>query len=257
MGRSFVQFFFVFLFVGFLSACKSYQQNIMFKVDESNYSKDELDKAVWYTERNYVIQKNDFLRIDVFTNDGERIIDPDFVLDQNLVANQGRLQPDFRYLVREDGMIKLPMVGDVGLEGKTLVEAEAILQEQYSKFYKDPFVNLAYDNKRVVVLGAPGGMVIPLENENMRLVEVLAMAQGVDNEAKADNIRLIRGQEIVLVDFSTFEGYKKYNMIVQPGDIIYIEPIRRPFLESTRDYGPLIALLTSVTSLIVVIISLN
>ena len=229
----------------------------MFEVDEESYSKDELDRAVWYVERNYVIQKNDFLTIEVFTNNGERIIDPDFVLNQNLGNNQGRIQPDFRYLVREDGMIKLPMIGDVNLVGKTLHEAEAMLQKRYSDFYKDPFVNLAYDNKRVIVLGAPGGLVVPLENENMRLVEILALAQGVGNDARAQNIRLMRGEEIVLVDLSTFEGYKKYNMIVQPGDIIYVEPIRRPFLESTRDYGPLIVLLSSLTSLIVVILSLN
>ena len=45
----------------------------MFKLPEGFEVNQQIDMA----ERNYVIQKNDYLEIDVFTNKGERIIDPE------------------------------------------------------------------------------------------------------------------------------------------------------------------------------------
>jgi polysaccharide export outer membrane protein len=145
------------------------------------------------------------------------------------------------------------MVGSINLVGVTITQAEELLQKEFTKFYKDPFVVLKYTNKRVVVLGAPGGQVIPLLNENMRLTEVLALAKGINNDARASNIRVMRGDTLFIADLTTFEGYKKNDILIEPGDIVYVEPIRRPVLEGLRDYGPIMSILTSLTTLIVVI----
>jgi polysaccharide export outer membrane protein len=79
------------------------------------------------------------------------------------------------------------------------------------------------------------------------------MAKGLDKNAKAQNIRVIRGDQVYVADFSTFEGYQKNNMLMEPGDIVYIEPVRRPFSEGLQEYGPAISIITSLTTLIVVI----
>jgi len=109
-------------------------------------------------------------------------------------------------------------------------------------------------NKRVVVLGAPGGQVIPLLNENMHLVEVLALAKGINNDGKAQNIRVLRQEKVFLVDFSTYDGYLKNNIVIEPGDVVYVEPVRRPFFEGVRDYGILVSLATSISTLVLVIL---
>jgi polysaccharide export outer membrane protein len=148
------------------------------------------------------------------------------------------------------------MIGEIKLEGLTIRQAEEILQQAYSKFYTDAYVVLKYTNKRVIVLGAPGGHVVPLTNEGMHLVEILALVEGIPNDGKATNIRVIRGDQVLVADLSTFEGYVKNNILVQPGDVIYVEPIRRAFSESIRDYGPIVSIITTVTTLIVVIVGL-
>lgn len=208
-------------------------------------------------DKNYLIKENDYLELQVFTKNGEKIIDPDFVLNS---ANQNsqNLRPEIRYLVRDNGFCRLPMVGDVQIAGLTLIQAEKILQEKFEEFYKEPYVNLVYTNKRVIVLGgAQGGEVIPLENENTKVSEVLALSKSINNEAKAHNIRLLRNEEVFLIDFSTIEGYVEGDIKVQTGDIIYIEPVRRPFNEFVRDNGPIISILTSLVSLVAVLISIN
>ncbi len=225
----------------------------MFKIPEG-YA---LDKATQQAEQNYTIQPNDYLDLSVYTNHGERIIDPDLELIKDIPNQSGNVREEVQYLVDTKGVAKLPMIGTIHLEGLTIRDAETLLQKEYSKFYTDPFVNLTYNNKRVIVLGAPGGLVIPLIDENVRLLEVLALAQGISNDAKAQNIRVLRGEEVYLVDFSTIDGYKTSNLIMQPGDVVYIEPIRRPFSEALKDYSGLLSVLATLTTLIVVITSIK
>ncbi|WP_333818990.1 polysaccharide biosynthesis/export family protein [Ohtaekwangia sp.] len=229
----------------------------MFKVSDQQAINGQAEKA----ERNYVIQKNDRLELEVYTNQGERLIDPNNYIDQDNPGASGagagaEKKKANTYLINEEGILKLPMIAPIKLEGLTIMQAEELLQKEYAKYYQQPFVVLRYTNKRVVVLGAPGGQVIPLANENMRLTEVLALARGINNDARASNIRILRGDTLFVADLTTFEGYKKNNILIKPGDIVYVEPIRRPISEALRDYGPVLSVITSLTTLIVVLISL-
>jgi polysaccharide export outer membrane protein len=234
-------------------SCATYKQNIMFKIDDPSVVQQQITAA----EQNYVIQRNDLMQLDVYTNKGERIIDPDLQLTKDVGAQNLTTRTTPTYLVDVNGVAKFPMVGEIKIEGLKIRETEAILQKEYNKYYQDAYVILKYVNKRVIVLGAPGGQVIPLVNENMHLVEVLALAKGVNNDAKAQNIRVLRQEKVFLVDFSTYEGYLKNNIAIEPGDVVYVEPVRRPFFEGVRDYGVLVSLATSISTLVLVILQTN
>jgi polysaccharide export outer membrane protein len=236
--------------------CKTYKQHIMFKID-----KDEdlsfLSSAITIAEKNYKIQPNDLLEVRVYTNKGERIIDPNYELQQGQGqrSQQNRDQPEF--LVLDSGDVKLPMIGMVHLEGMTIEKAEKYLEDLYESYYIDPFVRVKYMNKRVIVLGSPGGLVLPLENESISLIEVIAMAGGIDESGKAHNIRLIRGDlhepEIFLIDLSTVSGMRHAMLDVRPGDIVYVEPTRKIVTEALRDLAVVMASITSLLTLIVLI----
>lgn len=224
----------------------------MFKPTEG-FPAEAIKKETLSAEKNYVIQKNDLLSLRVYTNKGEQLLDPNPELSVENGASQPSQKEGVKCLVDTQGIAKLPMVGDLKLEGLTLRQAEEIAQKEYEEFFKGSFVIMEFLNKRVIVLGAPGGQVIPLANENMSLVEVLALAKGMDNFSKAQNIRLIRGEKVYLVDFSTIEGFQSGNVLVAPGDIVYVEPIRRPFAEGLRDNGTILSLVVSLASLFVII----
>lgn len=250
------------LWIILLSSCQSYKQNLLFQTN-GDVQSGKIKSAALAAEKGYVIQKNDYLKIEVYTNKGERIIDPDFELlkDGGAQANIQNSRPKPNYLVQETGMVKLPMVGMVKVEGLTLQEADVLLQKLFSASYQDPFVITKYNNKRVIVLGATGGQVIPLLNESTSILEVLALAGGLDNSAKGHNIRLIRGKlnkpEVYVIDLSTISGMSQTVKSVQPGDIIYIEPVRRPVTESIRDIAPIISVITSTLALIIAFRSFN
>lgn len=235
----------------FAVSCATYKQNIMFKIDDPSVVQQQVATA----EKNYVIQINDLLQLDVYTNNGERIIDPDLQLTKDGGTQNLNSRPVPNYLVDVAGIAKFPMIGQFKIDGLKIREAEEILQKEYNKYYQGSFVLLKYVNKRVIILGSPGGQVIPLMNENMHLVEVLALAKGIDNEGMAQNIRVLRKDKVFLVDFSTYDGYLKNNIAIEPGDVVYIEPVRRPLVEGIRDYGVLVSLATSITTLVLVILN--
>lgn len=267
-----------------------YNQRTMFRLtDEHGRALDtaRLRVAVNRAARNYVIQPNDYLEIRVNTNQGERILDPNGELQfggngagssaitrpagisGGQSAGAGRSASGVTFLVQADGTVTLPLVNRVRLSGLSLLQADSVLKISYSKYYVEPFVMTRVTNNRIVLLGAQGGRVIPLENDNMNLLEVLALAGGVDGGGgggssslyryggRADNIRIIRGSlkypQIEQIDLTTIAGMRRANLQMEPNDIVYIDPVRRPLLESLTDSAPIIGLTSSLVSLTITI----
>ncbi|WP_210513610.1 polysaccharide biosynthesis/export family protein [Hymenobacter terricola] len=262
---------------------KYYHQRTLFRLTDSQgrqLDSTKLRIAVNRSERNYVIQPNDYLDVRVNTNKGERILDPNgelqFGQPSGTLPSRGAATGSARgssrstglgagpatsgsgFLVQANGTVVLPLVGRIRLSGLTLLEADSTLAIRFNEYYKDAFVTTVVNNNRVIILGAAGGQVIPLTNDNMNLLEVLALAGGIDgagggggsgfyrNGGRADNIRIIRGDlknpRVQQIDLSTLDGMRRANLQVEPNDIIYVEPIRRPFLDVLADAGPIISL---------------
>jgi polysaccharide export outer membrane protein len=222
----------------------------MFKIPRNFSLQQQIDNA----ERNYIIQKNDLLSLEVYTNKGERIVDPNSeTLKESSSSATSSEKNKIVYLVDVSSKIKFPLIGEIQLETLTIKQAEELLQKEFSKYYEEPYVVLQFTNKRATVLGATGGLLVPLVNENVRLTEVLALARGIPQTGKAKNIRVLRGDKIFVADLSTIDGYLKNNMIIEPGDVIYVEPVQRVVSEAIKEYGPVFTILTSITTLILVL----
>jgi protein involved in polysaccharide export with SLBB domain len=273
-----------------------YNQRVLFRLtDEKGNQIDtaKLRVAVNRTDRNYRIQPNDFLDIRVYTNKGERIIDPNGELQlgssagqvpslapRSIAAPSGRAAQVSRaggsssgleLLVQANGMVAVPIIGQTHLSGLTLHQADSTLQVLFAPYYRDTFIQTRVTNNRVIILGSPGGVVVPLANDNMNLLEVLALAGGVDGNSvgangiyryggKTSNIRIIRGDlknpQIEQIDLSTVAGMRRANLQMEPNDIIYIEPVRRSFLEGLTDAGPVFSAAATLLGTISVVFSL-
>lgn len=81
------------------------------------------------------------------------------------------------------------------------------------------------------------------------------MSGGIPVESKANNIRLVRGANpktalVQLIDLSTIAGMRKANGLVIANDVLYIEPIRRPFLDALRNNLRLLGILSGATAVL-------
>ncbi|MFT7589364.1 MAG: polysaccharide export outer membrane protein [Limisphaerales bacterium] len=230
-----------------LSSCKVWNPNAMFRTN-GNFEYIELDDL---EPTEYKIQAGDKLDLIILTNEGYSLLNPGISQGQSSSGQQS-----INYEVDIFGVAKLPRVDTVHLEGMSIRDAENFLEEAYTKYFKEPFVKLEVTNRRVFVFrGSVEAEVVPLVNENVTLIEVLAQSGGVPQTGKAFKIKLVRGDlnnpEISLINLRHAEDLGKVNMIVQPDDVIYIDPILTPTL--LLELAPVIGFVSSAIALYAVL----
>jgi len=155
------------------------------------------------------------------------------------------------YIVRNTGLVELPILGEVLVAGLTISQCEDTLQKLFSKEYQEPFVQVEITNQRVIVFPGNGSdaKVIPLTNSNTTLMEAIAAAGGITERGKANTIKLMRKEKgvrkIYIIDLSTVDGLKFVDMVVQANDYIYIEPNAELAKEVVKEIAPIISIFSS------------
>lgn len=230
-------------------------KNLMFKT-HTDY---EFDTPSDSTYVEYEISPNDILMFRLFTNGGSRLLETTTSTSE---TQRFLAMTNVFYTVEADGSVELPEVGKVQAAGLTSFELQDILEGMYEGLYNEPFAMVQVMNNRVLVFPGSGAraVVIPLENRNIKLIEVLALAGGIDDRGDASKIKLIRKvngkNEVYKIDLSTIEGINDAGLIVQANDIIYVEPVPEIAREVFRDVSPFVSLVSGL-ALIYAIISSN
>ncbi len=156
----------------------------------------------------YTIGEDDVLHISVWQNQD---------LDQEVV-------------VRPDGMISFPLIGEVEAAGLTLTELDATLTERLKEFVKYPEVSISIKKiggQRVLVLGEiyrPG--VYSLTGAKT-IVEAITLAGGLTKDAVASSIVIIRGglekPEVKRITLNkVLKGDANQNIPLVSEDIIFV-----------------------------------
>jgi len=135
--------------------------------------------------------------------------------------------------VNTNGTISLPLIGSVNIGGKTLIDAQAIIETSLAKYLVSPQVSLfiqEYGNRSIYVMGEvqhPGSFPIPTES-HMTLLEAISTAGGFTPIAGQDRVRVLRYVGGVSVPYTintkqiTQQGQKEKDMVLEPNDIIYV-----------------------------------
>ncbi len=195
---------------------------MMFRT-KKNYPFEDLSKIP--DTREYKIATNDELTIIVNPNKGASLLEG----GENGQQTNNNNQRGIPVTVDFDGTIKLPVLGRVKITDLNVREAELLMENLLKTFYVDPYVTIKIQSKRVILFSGAAGnaRVIPLQYQNMNLMEVLAISGGIPTTGKAHRIKIIRGNlknpQIFLIDLSKIEGLKTSDLIVQGDDIIYVD----------------------------------
>jgi polysaccharide export outer membrane protein len=145
-----------------------------------------------------------------------------------------------RTQINQQGMVTLPLVGDVEIDGYTLSKARSVIADTYGAYYVNPpvvMISLVIDPEdggewgAVTVtgrVGQPGR--VPLRSQHgMNLTEVIQLAGGFAPSAKKSDIRISRTDELgmktrVSVDFDEIgqEGNAEADIKLIAGDVVYV-----------------------------------
>jgi polysaccharide export outer membrane protein len=239
----------------FLASCKPLNPSIMFRTPKEF----KYDAQVKDTTKEYRIAANDAVSFRLFTNNGLKLVD---VTEGNPQMFQ-QLNQGITYIVEFDGMINLPIIGRVNVNGMTVREAEFFLESRYDEVFIDPFLLLNVINRRITIFPGNGGdgVVITLQNNNIKLLEALALAGGLADQGRASRIKLIRGNladpEVYLIDLRTISGISQADIILQANDIIYVEPVGIRTRQVISEIAPIFGIITSAITFYVLIQSLQ
>ena len=137
--------------------------------------------------------------------------------------------------VRPDGMISVPLVGDVMAVGKTPTEVAAEIKEKLATFVREPQVTVIVDQlrsheylSRVRVTGAVRTPISVPYRQGMTVLDAVLAAGGTNEFAAPDRTELYRkeGETTheypVRLDRILQKGELDSNYAVQPGDVITV-----------------------------------
>ncbi len=208
------------------------------------------------TTIDYAIQPNDIISFTIFTNEGAVMLESSTstVESSNIGSAAGLI-----YAVDSRGYVEFPIIGFQKVGGLKLAEAQKFIEELYTPQFNRPFVQLKVVNRRIIVFTNPAGKgsVLKLGTESISVIEALAQAGGIGDDAKSNDIMLFRndgtGKRMVYhIDLSRIEGIKYANMSVESGDIIYVQSrklIARGIATETRSW---MSLLIGITTLLTI-----
>lgn len=166
------------------------------------------------------------------------------------------------YRVSKDGMINLPVVGNVRLEGLTIEQAQATISRELDKYVKKPVVDVQLVNFKVTVIGEvnkPSSFTV--QGDNINLLEALGMAGDMTVYGKRENVLVIRqenGQRIMKrLNLNNQDVMSSPFFYLKQNDIVYVEPDKSKAIEyspNTRIMPIVIASISAVAVLITAVL---
>jgi polysaccharide biosynthesis/export protein len=160
--------------------------------------------------------------------------------------------PDLTRTVRVDeaGFVSLPLVGQVRVRGKTMLQAQEDIAARYGKSYlQSPQVSLSLvkSSQRVTVSGAVRGPTVLSLDTPLTLTMAIAQSGGVNDLANADRVHIARitGEQVddSVFNLKEIQAGKAPNPALRGGDIVVVEESNaRLVLKEVKDVLPLAAI---------------
>lgn len=133
-------------------------------------------------------------------------------------------------LVRPDGMITMPLLGDIKASGMTPPQLSADIATRLRKYIQDPNVSVILtqiNSKKVYLLGEVA-KIGPVEiTPGMTLLEAISSAGGLTQYANTRKIYILRSADgkhtKIPVEYKkALKGNSSLNLTLEPGDTIVV-----------------------------------
>src|SRR5262245_9481092 len=166
--------------------------------------------------------------------------------------------PDLNRTVRVDerGFVSLPLIGQVPVRGKTMLQAQEDIAARYSKSYlQSPQVSLSLvkSSQRVTVSGAVRGPTVLTLETPLTLSMAIAQSGGVNDIANPERIHIARitGDQVddSIFNLKEIQAGNAPNPALRGGDIVVVEDSKvRLALKEVKDVLPLAAISAFIVS---------
>ena len=192
---------------------------------------------------------------------GEYRLEPEDVVDISVWQIE---KLNRKSVVRPDGRISYPLIGDVMAEGRTVEELRKDITDKLTRYIRNPQVTVIierFGGKRLAVINEDGGGKVLRFTRPIKVLEALAQAGGYNTDLNLKKIYVIREfkdrpdyAQLIVVNAQNLlrQGDIRENIYVRSGDTMFlargmlatVEVFRREIDKLVGDidftYGPLI-----------------
>ena len=173
------------------------------------------------------------------------------------VNQGGGTDPElFSYNVSEDGTIKLPFIGKIEIANLTIEQASDKVEDALRQYLYMPSVFMRFLNNKVTILGEvnmPG--VYTFDRKSINILEAIGHARDITEFGNRRKVLLIRESGVTrtkhYIDLTRSDLFKSEYFIIQPGDVIFVEPLGRK--KWGIETGPYNLLFSAITTILLVI----
>ena len=221
-----------FLIVILISGCTSQKKlAYLYNLPETNG-----EESFTMETPDYKIQNKDVLYITLKAMDPEGQI-VDFLSGSYTSGGGVYMQGEsggylYGYDVKPNGTLNLPVVGIVNVEGKTLEEVRKILQEEFSRHYKNAILECKLLSFKFTVIGevkAPGTYIN--YNNYLTVLEAIGRAGGIGDLGNRDRVLVIRpvdkGTKTFRLNLQDKRLLSSEAYFLLPNDVVIVEPVKQ------------------------------
>ncbi|WP_299702440.1 polysaccharide biosynthesis/export family protein [uncultured Pontibacter sp.] len=224
----------LFLSLLFFASCTSLRtRNIVYFSD--------LEQKPLITEqvemKRLTIKPGDLLTIEVLTPS----VETNMLFNRGVIMDEGGIgggqmirqqqgNQNEGYLVDTRGSIDFPVIGNMPVNNLTTEQVRDTILLKVREYVQDPIVKVRLQNFRFTMMGETGPTVVevPADNEDVNLLEGLAMAGGISIYGKMNNVLVIREEEgvrtMARLNLNSKETLYSPYFYLQQNDIVYVEP---------------------------------
>lgn len=199
----------------------------------------------------HILKPNDNLYISILTTnpDMNKLYNPAVANSNQPIFNDAASRFINGYEIDFDGNINLPSLGKIMIAGKTINEAQALIELAAKRFLKEVTVKVRLLNYKVTVIGevkSPG--VYYNYDYNFNVMDAIGMASGITDVASLDNVLILRpsikGSKIYTLNLNSKAALVSEAFYLEPNDILMVQPNKH------KNYQQEIPLISSITAAI-------
>ena len=222
-----------------LSGCSSKDDYILF--NKAQGTNKQMSTEVKNVKFEYKIQPYDRVSIMVYKH-------PE--LSSTTIGNT---QQERGFLVNSKGYLRLPLIHRIKVAGLSQTHAEAAISRAFRKYLKHPDVQLEVVNKRAYVIGEvrqPGE--IPLPNERLTLLQILAKAGDLTESANRASILIMKNGQMSkvntqIVNLTDRNAIATASLMIEPNDIVYVMPNgMKAFNNKVNEISPVFQVISNI-----------
>jgi len=166
------------------------------------------------------------------------------------------------YTVDKAGNVRLPIIGEVNVQNKTLEEARLQIESQLRGYVtSELYVKVKLGGIRYSALGEfrrPGKFVVL--QDRMTIFEAIANAGDLNTVAKRDEVLLIRqypeGTKLHRLNLNDRHLVESPFYFIQPNDQIYVEPMKVREVGAGENAAQSLLLFTSILTTALLVVNL-